>query len=192
MNISTVCLGILSRGDATGYDIKRNFEQTYRHFFVAGYGSIYPALARLAQEGLVTMRQEPGRGGRYRKVYSLTADGRAALKSRLAETEPAHRVHSDFMLLMFFADQLEPSRVEELISARLDEIQRYIVLLQGLNANASHDEPGRAFTRGLGLTVLHATQKYLEQSRDDFVRVLRQMADAKDPIFKPTLRGETP
>jgi PadR family transcriptional regulator PadR len=45
-------------------------------------GSIYPLLNRLEREGRVTGRWEtPKGGGRSQKLYALTADGKAALKS---------------------------------------------------------------------------------------------------------------
>ena len=54
LDVKTLCLGVLTRGDMTGYQIKKHFEEAFSHFFVAGFGSIYPALGDLAQAGLVT------------------------------------------------------------------------------------------------------------------------------------------
>lgn len=45
-------------------------------------GSIYPLLNRLEREGRIAGRwQTPPGGGRGQKLYALTGDGRAALKS---------------------------------------------------------------------------------------------------------------
>ena len=55
MDVKTLCLGVLAERPMTGYEIKKLFDRGFRHFFVAGYGSIYPALAELAQAGLVTV-----------------------------------------------------------------------------------------------------------------------------------------
>ena len=44
MDVKTVCLGMLTDGTASGYDLKKEFESTFAHFFAAGYGSIYPAV----------------------------------------------------------------------------------------------------------------------------------------------------
>ena len=191
MDIKTVCLGILSFEDATGYDIKQRFEHTYRHFFAAGYGSIYPALASLAADGLVRYREEPGHGPRMRKVYRLTARGEEELKRRLAEAQPRHRVHSDFMLLMFLAAQIDPERVDAVLEERLAEIRQYVALLEDLNVTVEAPEPGKAFTRGLGLAVLRATARYLEDNRSDFLAALRDRARGATAFFKPTLRGDS-
>ena len=53
MDVKTVCLGMLTDGPASGYDMKKCFESSFGHFFPAGYGSIYPALATLARNGMV-------------------------------------------------------------------------------------------------------------------------------------------
>jgi DNA-binding PadR family transcriptional regulator len=53
MDVKTVCLGMLTDGDASGYDLKKEFESSFGHFFAAGYGSIYPALGALARDGMV-------------------------------------------------------------------------------------------------------------------------------------------
>ena len=48
----TLCLGILRFGDATGYEIKKMVEEDmFNHFIEASYGSIYPALTRMSQDG---------------------------------------------------------------------------------------------------------------------------------------------
>lgn len=54
MDVETVCLGMLTDGAASGYELKKQFESTFGHFFAAGYGSIDPALSSLAGQGLVT------------------------------------------------------------------------------------------------------------------------------------------
>ncbi len=48
MNVRTLCLGILSLGEASGYEIKKDVEDgLFSHFIEASYGSIYPALNQL-------------------------------------------------------------------------------------------------------------------------------------------------
>ena len=67
MDVKTICLGVLCTREATGYDIKKHFETAFSHFFLAGFGSIYPALAELSDAGLVTCEEQAsgGRGARF-------------------------------------------------------------------------------------------------------------------------------
>ena len=53
-------------------------------------GTLYPALARLADDGLLEHRWElPSDGGRPRHVYRLTAAGMRFAAARLAPEDPA-------------------------------------------------------------------------------------------------------
>ncbi len=75
MDVKTVCLGLLTFGEASGYDLKKHFDAAFEHFFSTGYGSIYPALASLAEEGLADCTAVPQAGRPDRKVYRITAAG---------------------------------------------------------------------------------------------------------------------
>ena len=67
MNIRTLCLGILSLGEASGYEIKKDIEEgLFGHFIEASFGSIYPALNQLAAEGHVTVREQEQTGKQVR------------------------------------------------------------------------------------------------------------------------------
>ena len=97
MDVKTVCLGMLTDGDASGYDMKKCFESSFGHFFPAGYGSIYPALATLARNGLVEFELVPQDGKPDRKVYQITGKGREALSDGLSNPHPTHKIRSEFL-----------------------------------------------------------------------------------------------
>lgn len=72
-------LALIASGPQYGYDLARSLAEAE---VVAGSGSVYPLLARLQSEGLVTAQWHdppPGGGGLPRKYYALTDAGRAAL-----------------------------------------------------------------------------------------------------------------
>src|SRR6202012_6279642 len=115
MDVRTICLGILSRGDATGYEIKKLFDDDgYQHFVEASFGSIYPALNRLTAEGLVSVREEAQDKRPDRKVYSITPEGRSAFFASLMKPLPEDKHRSSFAFAMLFAHLLPQSRVAEL------------------------------------------------------------------------------
>src|SRR5689334_13005282 len=116
MDVRTICLGILTRGDATGYEIRKTFEEGgLQHFVEASFGSIYPALGRLTEEGLVSVRAEPQEKRPDRKVYSITPEGRSELLATLMRPLAEDRHRSPFMFAMLFSDLLPGSRVQSLI-----------------------------------------------------------------------------
>ena len=190
MDTETLCLCALSFEPATGYDLKQRFEQVYAHFYATGFGSIYPALAKLAQEGFLEYTSTPGPGPKPRKHYSITDKGRRALRVRLAAVEPIHRVHSDFLVLMLMADHLTPERVDELIDQRLEEIQHQLSAIEEACNRDTDAPPGAEFVRSLGQTMLRAAAEYLSSHRQSLISALRAGQDHQSFSHEP-ITGES-
>ncbi len=103
MDVRTLCLGALTLGDATGYEIRKMFEDgVFSHFLEASYGSIYPALTRLTEEGLVTCHSEQQEKRPDKKIYSVTAKGRTAFTEALLEPLAEDKFRSEFLFVMLF------------------------------------------------------------------------------------------
>ncbi|MFG2398237.1 PadR family transcriptional regulator [Streptomyces lydicus] len=78
-------LKLLDEAPRHGYEIIRLLEERFQGLYAPSAGTVYPRLAKLEAEGLVTHATEGGR-----KVYSITDAGRAELADRggeLAELE---------------------------------------------------------------------------------------------------------
>lgn len=161
MDTKTLCLGALSLCDATGYDIKKLFEEAFSHFFSAGYGSIYPALEKLTGEGKVSCRRQEQEKRPDKKVYSLTEAGRAALVAELLDTPPREKLRSEFLVLMFFAHLLPPPRLTELLQQRLDESRAVLKILEDLDRREGMP-PGIKFTIQYGLATTRAAIECIE------------------------------
>jgi PadR family transcriptional regulator, regulatory protein AphA len=73
-----VLLGLVSIQPSTGYDLKRRFATTSMGVYQPSSGALYPALDRLERRGLLRSELPPTEGGRPRRLYQLTEDGRAA------------------------------------------------------------------------------------------------------------------
>jgi DNA-binding PadR family transcriptional regulator len=113
MNVKTLCLSILYEGEATGYEIRRMcVEGECAYFIEASFGSIYPALAKLEEEGLVTSRTEQQDGKPAKKVYSITEAGRIAFSQELSEPLADDMFRSPFLLFARFAHILPRDLVE--------------------------------------------------------------------------------
>src|SRR5690242_12327400 len=101
MNVRTLCLGVLTMGEATGYEIKKEIEEgLFSHFIEASFGSIYPALTQLLSEGLLTVRAEEQTGKPDKKVYAITEAGRRALERQLAVIPAKDKFKSEFLFQM--------------------------------------------------------------------------------------------
>ncbi|MEU8822742.1 helix-turn-helix transcriptional regulator [Streptomyces sp. NPDC048636] len=73
-------LKLLDEAPRHGYEVIRLLEERFQGLYAPSAGTVYPRLAKLEAEGLVTHTSEGGR-----KVYSITDAGRAELASRSGE-----------------------------------------------------------------------------------------------------------
>lgn len=167
MDVKTVCLGMLTDGPASGYDMKKCFESTFGHFFPAGYGSIYPALATLARDGQVEFEEIPQDGKPDRKVYSITATGRDELDKALANPNPTHRVRSEFLAMMCFAHLMSDEQINEVIDNKLQELNALMQIISELPTDEDGPLPkGTRFVAGFGHFVAASLTSYINDNRD--------------------------
>ena len=168
MDVKTVCLGMLTQGDASGYDLKKYFESSFGHFFAAGYGSIYPALAALADQGLVNCEEVPQDGKPDRKVYSITDRGREELAAALVDPNPSHKVRSEFLAMMFFAHLLDENHINMVLDNRIQECNRLLESIRSFEAQAGGCDclpSGARFVAGFGKAIASACKDYIEGHR---------------------------
>jgi PadR family transcriptional regulator, regulatory protein PadR len=66
-------------GPLHGYGVARRIEETSRNRITLNYGTLYPALLKLEQEGFVTAEWRQSENNRRAKYYALTAAGRKQL-----------------------------------------------------------------------------------------------------------------
>ncbi len=75
-------LKLLEESPRHGYEVIRLLEERFQGLYAPSAGTVYPRLAKLEKEGLVTHTTEGGR-----KVYALTDAGRAEVASRQGELD---------------------------------------------------------------------------------------------------------
>jgi PadR family transcriptional regulator, regulatory protein AphA len=167
VDVRTICLGILTRGDATGYEIKNLFQNDgYQHFVEASFGSIYPALNRLCEEGLVSVRAEAQEKRPDRKVYSITTAGRTAFIASLLKPLPEDRHRSPFVFAMLFSDLLPPGRVSALLEDYINQTETKLAQLKASNTDPKN--PGEEFANGFGRAIYEAALDFLKKQRPRF------------------------
>ena len=167
MDVRTICLGILTRGDATGYEIKNLFQDDgYQHFVEASFGSIYPALNRLTEEGLVSVRAEAQEKRPDRKVYSITPAGRSAFIASLLKPLPEDRHRSPYVFAMLFSDLLPKGSVASMIDLYAAQAEAKLALLN--ESNTRPKNPGEEFANGFGRAIYEAMLEFLKTQRAKF------------------------
>lgn len=84
-SIDLVLLALLERGPMYGYQIVRQVRQESADVIQLKEGSLYPALHRLEQAGLIEGYWQPREDGSNRRYYQLTTAGKEAARERRAE-----------------------------------------------------------------------------------------------------------
>ena len=117
MSLEYAILGFLHYHPYSGYDLKKAFDLSIRHFWPADQSQIYRTLGRLTEQGWAEVEVVEQTDRPDRKVYSITPAGRTALRSWLASTMPQHEARSAALIQVFFAGQLS----DEEILAKFEE-----------------------------------------------------------------------
>jgi PadR family transcriptional regulator AphA len=166
MDVKTLCLGLLSIREACGYDLKKEFGSIFKHFYPAGYGSIYPALADLAENNLVSCREIPQEGKPDRKIYRITDKGQSAFEQALRDTAPKHKMRSEFLAMLYFSDLIEPERLSALLDERVEALKGAILDIDQIEESWDKETPaGARFVAGFGASVAKAAADYIESNR---------------------------
>jgi PadR family transcriptional regulator PadR len=72
-------------GPLHGYGIARRIEETSKNQLSLNYGTLYPALLKLEQEGCIRAEWRPSENNRRAKYYALTVVGRKQLARETRE-----------------------------------------------------------------------------------------------------------
>ncbi len=82
--LDLLILKIIALGPVHGYAIAQRLEQVSRGVVQVAQGSLYPALHRLENRGLLAADWEDTESGREAKFYRLTRKGKTQLETEAA------------------------------------------------------------------------------------------------------------
>lgn len=144
MSLEYAILGFLHYHPSSGYELKKIFDTSIRHFWPADQSQIYRTLSRLTEQGYVEMEKIPQQDHPDRKVYTITEGGRAALKEWLSGPPPLEEPRSASLIQVFFMGQLSNEEILarfESYAATLREIIARYDLLEGQLAPFQQEIP---------------------------------------------------
>jgi DNA-binding PadR family transcriptional regulator len=161
---------MLSAAPMSGYGLRKAIEGSVGHFWQESYGQLYPALRRLAAEGLVEARATRGGPGRAGAVYHVTDRGRAALAGWLALPPVLEPERNEVLLKVFFAGAVPPevtARNLDAVAAALRAEQAELEAIRArLPGAPSHpDAPYWRLTLEYGLEFMRTTLGWLDRAR---------------------------
>ncbi|MBB5917163.1 DNA-binding PadR family transcriptional regulator [Nocardia transvalensis] len=142
-----IVLGLIARhGPLTPYELKAYLEESVDYFWPVPHAQLYRIPVRLAEQGL--LREEAEETGRRRRVFHLTADGRAELRRWLSDPQsPPPETRDPAQLKLFFADLGEPGDVVALAHSQAREHRHWLELYRTLHGEIDPDDSARAESR---------------------------------------------
>jgi len=84
-------------GPLHGYGIARRIEQTSGNLLCLNYGTLYPALLKLEQEGSISSEWGSSENNRKAKFYKLTRAGRKQLEQETQNWEQTTAILARFL-----------------------------------------------------------------------------------------------
>lgn len=138
MTSQDVILGMLISRSLTGYEMKQLFESVFANFYNATFGTIYPMLAKMEKQGLITKESVIQQGKPNKNVYSITAEGKARFTAYLHSDIEKQEVKSDFMVRLYFGELAGRELVLEWLR---QSIKRAEALLERLHGDYARWKP---------------------------------------------------
>jgi DNA-binding PadR family transcriptional regulator len=156
----------------TGYELAKTFDASIGFFWKADHQQIYRELSRLRDKGHVQGREVVQSGKPNKLVYTLTPEGRAALKHWAARPSVPPSIKDDLLVRLYALDcvDIEPLRGD--LMARLehhrDRYERYERLLNKRfpDGNAPPADLGKMLSLRLGMRHERVVVEWCEEALD--------------------------
>ena len=132
-----VLLGLLSHEPMTGYEMKKRLDSSLRFFWGGSFGSIYPTLNQLEQEGKGT-NENASSNVREKISYSITDIGREALKEWLKKPAEKDEIRYETLLKLFFGNETGFEGAGEHIERFEEKCKDELQILRMFEENLSH------------------------------------------------------
>jgi len=168
----------LTERPMTGYELAKTFDSSIGFFWKADHQQIYRELTRLRDKGYVQVREVLQSGKPNKLVYTLTAEGKAALRHWAARPSSPPSIKDDMLVRLCALDavDMEPMRAD--LMARLeyhrDRLARYerVLVKRFPHGAVSLADTGKLLALRLGLRHERAVVEWCEESLDTLTRGL--------------------
>ena len=122
-----IVLGFLRMRPMHGYEIQQLIQQSRVDDWANLLsGSIYYALNKMEQDGLIRAEAEVRTGNRLRKIYAITEEGEAQFREMVRESllSIPHSMKSDLALGLAWIDAVPREEAIRLLERNLEQVER--------------------------------------------------------------------
>jgi DNA-binding PadR family transcriptional regulator len=132
MSVEFVVLGFLLGGPLSGYDLKKLLSASESLPWSGNNNQVYTALVQLHRDGLVSKETQERELGPVRKVYTITPQGKQALKTWLTSGTELSEFKMPILTRLMSADLLSDGELDELLGAYAEELRLKVISLEEL------------------------------------------------------------
>jgi len=171
MSLEYAILGFLNNHPYSGYDLKKIFNTSVRHFWPADQSQIYRTLSRMTDKGwtdIEVIRQESRPD---RKIYHITEGGREELYRWLTTPLSPGQPRSADMIQVFFAGGLSDEGVLNMLEHAAQGMRaglaQYEQIPRDIESYSDYTNSPREFffwmlTLDVGVHTLQANLEFIE------------------------------
>jgi DNA-binding PadR family transcriptional regulator len=148
-------LGLLTFGEKSGYDLGKFVNETIAHFFFnPAKSQVYSELRRLVTRGYATERKVVQHDRPDKRLYAVTAAGRAALRQWL-ETSPVtpELTRGPVYLKVFFGALMDPGSLRAQVEGWREQVEEELAQFVEIEHDIEGDPglffPGLVLRRGI-------------------------------------------
>jgi PadR family transcriptional regulator AphA len=163
--LSYALLALIGEGGASAHDLVDYCRRGAPAFWTSAPSQIYAEPKRLERLGWVASAVEPGKT-RDRRVYRLTAAGRAALRNWAAKPAPYADIRDQAHVRLLCGDMLPDNQIVASVTAMRPELDRVQALLEESERSAAslpHRERYLLLTQSLGRRIVDAYRDWIDE-----------------------------
>ena len=173
MSIYYAILGMLSYRPMTGYELKKQMQESSFMYWSGNNNQIYKALVELHGKGLVTNETIHQEGSPSKKIYTITDAGLADLKKQAQSRPEPPEIKTPFLVQLAYSWQLSTSEMNGILDQYEQEIAGQLFIAQR-RANSSSGFPHKTARE-------RAVWRLIHQSRiDAYTREQAWIAQLRD------------
>jgi DNA-binding PadR family transcriptional regulator len=172
MALGDAILACLTERPMTGYELAKTFDASIGFFWKADHQQIYRELSKLRDRGHVQGREVLQSGKPNKLVYTLTPEGRAALRHWAARPSSPASMKDDLLVRLYALDSVDVEPLRDDLMARLehhrDRLARYERLLNKRfpQGTASPADTGKLLLLHMGLRHERSVAEWCEEAID--------------------------
>ena len=149
MSLKHAILGFLCFKPLSGYDLKKAFDSSVRHFWPANQSQIYRTLTQMTKEGLLEKEVIERNERLDKKIYQVSDKGSDEFHHWLATPLPKQDTREPFLIQIFFGGYLGDDELLNLLRHEVEiakeQLDAYTQIYQAGIDRASQAEDPRAY-----------------------------------------------